>query len=65
MNVPLMRAAANSDRQAEADFGQTDFGQPYLTDFGQNLGGRLRPSRLWPKLMFQSFGNLKKKKTEP
>ena len=33
-----------------------DFGHPYLTDFGQHLGGRLWPYRLWPTLVFWSFG---------
>ena len=41
-----------------------DFGQPYLTNFGLNLGGRLWQSRLWPKLVFQSLGLLFKKKNE-
>ena len=50
--------------KAETDFGQSDFGHPYLTDFGQirlwpTLIGRLWPSRLWPKLLFQSFGGAK------
>ena len=49
---------------AETDFGQTDFGHPYLTDFGQNLGGRLWPNRLWPKLVFQSYVFLFQKKKE-
>ena len=51
------------------DFGQSDFGHPYLakkndrlwqpsfTEFDQNLCGRL-----WPKLVFQSFGLLFLKK---
>ena len=37
---------------AETDFGQTDFGHPHLTDFGQNLGARFWPNRLWPILVF-------------
>ena len=46
---------------AEIDFGQTDlqkqlthFGQPELTDLGQNLGGRLWPNRLWPIQCFST-----------
>ena len=43
----------------ETDFGQTDFGRPYPTEFGQtdfrktDFGqNRLWPNRLWPKLRF-------------
>ena len=48
----------------DADFGQTDFGHPYLTDFGRSDFGqtvwpkkidRLWPNRLWPKLVSQSL----------
>ena len=35
---------------AETDFGQTDFGHPYLTDFGQNWG--------WPTLAKPTLANL-------
>ena len=45
-----------ADPQVETDFGQTDFGHPYLTDFW--------PNRLWPKLVFQSFGLLKKREQQ-
>ena len=51
---------------ADADFGQTDFGHLYLTDFGPNLGGRLWPSRFWPKLvvsLLAFFFFLKKRTT--
>ena len=53
------------DLRADADFGKTDFGHPYLTDFGQNLGGRLWPSRLWPKLVFSLWPSFSKKKGAP
>ena len=43
----------------ETDFGQTDFGHRYPTDFGQTDFGQNRlwpnrvwPNRLWPKLRF-------------
>ena len=45
--------------RAEADFGQTNFGHPYLTVIGPNLGGQLRPDRFGPKLVFQSLGSPK------
>ena len=49
---------------ADADFGQTDFGHLYLTDFGPNLGGRLWPSRFWPKLVVSLLAFFFEKKRE-
>ena len=41
-SVKTEHTCSECDKEADTDFGQTDFGHPYLTDFGQNLG--------WPTL---------------
>ena len=46
-------------KEADADFGQTDLGHPYLTDLGHPYltdFGQPFIDRLWPKLVFSSFG---------
>ena len=45
--TPSSAAARRRGVPADADFGQTDFGQQILTDFGQNLGGQADFGQNW------------------